>query len=815
MYTNTPNPQNPQSPFMPHKEDEIDLKVLLFNYLQYWHWIAICMFLGVVFAFLFNRYATNIYKIESTVLVVDDKPSLGTDLFESSGLGMLQCKSNIEDEIGILKSFTLAEESVRELNLNVQYFAEGLLTTSQVYLKTPFLVTTDWSKPQLVGGMFRVEVLSEDSFELEIEDDAFRVFNPADPYYKTTPNGELNFQKTVFSFGEVISGENYSFIVNQVSGLPGDILLFNFVDTPSLALKFKTDLAVSPINKQASILSLSLETPVRKLGENYINKVMEMYLARELNEKNRASESTIQFIEDQLTGISDSLRFSENKLQKYRTENKVFNLSEEGSVIFERMQDLEKDKGQTDINLKYYRTLQTYLSSNQSTDLVAPSIIGVTDPLLNSLVESLSTLQAERSRLTSNFSDQAPAVRENATRIQNTKKALQENVNSAIRNTENVLSDLNNQIRMLERDINSLPETERKLLGIQRQFSINENIYIYLLQKKAEAEITKAANMPKNSILDFAKAGQEPVAPKRSLNLLIGLILGLILPIGFITVKDFLNTKIEDPKELENQIKVPLIGMIGRNTSENAVPVLNNPRSTVTESFRSLRADMSYLSPNRKNLAILFTSSISGEGKTFVSINVASVYALMGKKTILIGLDLRKPKIAEDFNLTNDKGMSTCLSSDTPWQDVVKASGYHEHLDVMLSGPIPPNPAELLLQEKFGEIIREIKDAYDVVIFDCPPVGLVSETKELFAFSDINFFVFRQGYSMKGNTQILNNLVEKGGVSKIYGILNDVHIDKGYGYGYGSGYGYGYGDNSYGYHEEVQLPWWKRALRRR
>jgi capsular exopolysaccharide synthesis family protein len=299
------------------------------------------------------------------------------------------------------------------------------------------------------------------------------------------------------------------------------------------------------------------------------------------------------------------------------------------------------------------------------------------------------------------------------------------------------------------------------------------------------------------------------------LNLLIGLILGLILPIGFITVKDFLNTKIEDPKELENQIKVPLIGMIGRNTSENAVPVLNNPRSTVTESFRSLRADMSYLSPNRKNLAILFTSSISGEGKTFVSINVASVYALMGKKTILIGLDLRKPKIAEDFNLTNDKGMSTCLSSDTPWQDVVKTSGYHEHLDVMLSGPIPPNPAELLLQEKFGEIIREIKDAYDVVIFDCPPVGLVSETKELFAFSDINFFVFRQGYSMKGNTQILNNLVEKGGVSKIYGILNDVHIDKGYGYGYGSGYGYGYGDNSYGYHEEVQLPWWKRALRRR
>src|SRR5690606_8429264 len=203
--------------------------------------------------------------------------------------------------------------------------------------------------------------------------------------------------------------------------------------------------------------------------------------------------------------------------------------------------------------------------------------------------------------------------------IQNVKRQLQENVSSAINNTQNLIDDLNSQINSLDIDVKSLPETERNLIGIKRQFTINENIYIYLLEKKAEAEITKAANMPKNSVLDYAKSGQLPVAPKRSLNLLIGLILGLILPIGFISIKDFLNTKIEDPKELENQIKVPLIGMIGRNNSDDAIPVLNNPRSTVTESFRSLRADMSYLSPHRDNLTILFTSSISGEGKTFVS----------------------------------------------------------------------------------------------------------------------------------------------------------------------------------------------------
>ncbi|MEP2346980.1 MAG: GNVR domain-containing protein, partial [Algoriphagus sp.] len=667
MYPNTPNPSNSgQNPFMVQKEDEIDLKVLLFNYLQYWVLILACMFIGVLGAFLFNRYATNVFKVESSILVVDDKPSLGTDLFESSGLGMLQGKSNIENEIGILKSFSLAEEAVTDLNLNVQYYKEGFVSTTQIYDKLPVMVAVNWKETQLVGGKFRIEVIDEDSFELSVENDEFRIFNPKDPYYKTLPEASLSLPKSIYSFGQEVKGENFSFTINQIASLSGDVILFNLVDTPSLALKYKEELAVSPINKQASILTLSLETPVRRLGEDYINKIMEVYLARELDEKNRASENTVKFINEQLSGISDSLRFSENKLQEYRTENKVFNLSEEGAVIFERLQELEKEKGQAEINLKYYQTLRDYLLSDQRGEMMAPSVVGVTDPLLNSLVQAYSELQAQQERLSANFTELDPSVRENATRIQSTKRQLQENVNSALANTNNLISDLNGQIRMLDIDINSLPETERNLISIQRQFTINENIYIYLLQKKAEAEITKAANMPKNSVLDFAKASQTPVAPKRSLNLLIGLILGLILPIGFITIKDFLNTKIEDPKELENQIKVPLIGMIGRNNSEDAIPVLNNPRSTVTESFRSLRADMTYLSPNREKLTILFTSSISGEGKTFVSINVASVYALMGKKTILIGLDLRKPKIAEDFGLANDKGMSTCLSTDTP-----------------------------------------------------------------------------------------------------------------------------------------------------
>jgi capsular exopolysaccharide synthesis family protein len=273
----------------------------------------------------------------------------------------------------------------------------------------------------------------------------------------------------------------------------------------------------------------------------------------------------------------------------------------------------------------------------------------------------------------------------------------------------------------------------------------------------------------------------------------------LLIPIAFIAIKEFMSNKIIDPKRLEGQLNVPLISIIGRSEEEDALPVLVNPQSTVTESFRSLRADISYLSDNKDNLTMLFTSTISGEGKTFLAMNLASIYSLMGKKTLLLGLDLRKPKIAKEFGLTNDIGISTILSSKVTWKEALKSSG-HANFDIILSGPIPPNPAELLLTNKFVETLEELKKEYEIIIFDCPPVGLVSETKELFRLADLNFFVFRQGFSEKASTEFLNNLVEKGGVKKIYGILNDMHIEKGY--SYGAKYGYGYGKNYKGYYTE-------------
>jgi capsular exopolysaccharide synthesis family protein len=796
-------------PFQVGKKDDFDLKAVLFAYLKKWPWIVLGMLAGALAALYINASSSPIYKVNSSVIIKDDKPSLGADIFGPAGYRNFQARYELENELGILSSFSLAEETLSQLSFNTQYFREGKWRNTMVYANVPVEIKADWKHPQMVGGMLKLRVLDDENFEISVLNPAFSLFNPLDPFYKTPVNLPENAIEGMHAFGEVLNGQHYKFTVTNLFASPGEELLFFFRDTPSLALYFKESIQVNPLSNISSVIQLSINSPVRRMGQDYLNTLMETYLRRELREKNEVTESTIFFINEQLNDISDSLTYFENELETFRTKNRVFNLSEEGTQIFTRLQEMEQERSEAAIRLSYYMRLKDYLENGELDDLIAPSIAEEGDPLLNALVVGLSELQAEKIRLSANYASQTPVIREVETKIESTKKALIENIHSAIGNLESVLEEMDQKLAATEQEVSKLPETEKVLLGLKRQFSINENIYIYLLEKRAESEITLASNKPSNQILDQAMASPVPIAPRRRINLLIGLLLGFFVPVFWITLRNFLYTKVNDPRQLERSLEIPLVGMIGRHSKNEAKPVLTSPRSPVAESFRGLRADVPYLSSKKERLTLLFTSTVSGEGKTFISINMASVYALMGKKTILIGLDLRKPKIAEDFGLKNDKGMSTCLSTGTPWVEAIKPSGY-ENLDVLLSGPIPPNPAELLLQENFRAIMEDIQSSYEVVILDCPPVGLVSETKELMQYADINFFIFRQKYSELSNAQLCNNLNAKGGVKKLYAVLNDVHVAHAYGYQYG--YQYGYAD-SYGYHDMEKKSWWKRHFR--
>src|SRR5690554_2689254 len=436
-------------------EEQIDLKELIFKYLKFWPYIVACAFIGLFCAFLVNRYATPIYKIDATV-VVNDEPAgtLGQDIFESAGLG--SSKSNVENEIGILKSYTLAFEALSALNFNVFYYKDGFIKKTEIYGNSPFLIEADWKHPQLTGGMFSLVKMNDQSFRLGIVEEAFSVFSPLDPHYKTQAS-QLNNIAGEYTFGQWIQGDHFRFKISDIAAENGEEIFFHLTDTPSLANRFKNDLQVSPLNKTATILTLSIELNNRRKGEDYLNKLMEVYLNRELVEKNQSAANTVYFIDEQLSGITDSLSFIEDRLEAYRSQNNVFNLTQEGTAIFQRLEELENEKAQINLALRYYRTLIDYLNEEQLDDLVAPSVIGIQDPLLNALVVNLAELQGERIRLTATFSDETPAVKEVVAKIRNTKNTLMENLRSAITNSESALVEIDNRLRTAEREISRLP----------------------------------------------------------------------------------------------------------------------------------------------------------------------------------------------------------------------------------------------------------------------------------------------------------------------------------------------------------------------
>lgn len=783
---------------MEELEEEIDFKEILFRYLRYWPLLIACALSGVAVAYIFNKIAVPIYKIESSVLIKEDQGmTLGADIFESAGLA--KPNTNLQNEIGILLSRSLTTETLNKLNFNVTYYQKAFFNEVEIYGIVPFFVDVDWTHPQITGGRFSIMKTGNQNFQLQVVSDDFSLYSPSDPNFKTEVE-YLDLQEKEYQFGKWLEGTNFKFRVLDISAELGVPVIFQIMDTPSLGNEYIDALTINPLNKEASILILGLEHNNKRKGEEYLNKLVDVYLERELEGKNRTAANTVRFIDQQLSGISDSLSFIEDRLEKYRTANQVFNLSQEGSLIFEKLNELEQEKSRIDLSLSYFRSVVSYLNEDKLNDLAAPSFIGIQDPLLNALVLSLGELQSERVRLSATFSPETPAVREVIAKIQNTKNTLLENLRSAISNAEVSLTDINQRLAGTTREINMLPATERNLMGIQRQFSINENIYIYLLEKRAEAEITQASNSPTNVLLDVAKSSTHPVFPKKTINYLIGIILGLILPLGYITLKNFFNVKIENPQEVENKIRIPLIGLVNQSPYNNSTVIFDKPKSTITEAFRNLRANMSYLAPKQDKLVLALSSTISGEGKTFCSINLASIYAISDKKVILVGLDLRKPRIADDFGLINDMGVSTYLSSDKDWRGMVKNSKKH-NLDILLSGPVPPNPAELLIQDNFQTLIQELKENYDIVILDCPPVGLVSETYEIFKYSDLNLMIVRQDYSDKQSLEFINSLAEKKNIKKLYAILNGVEKSK----------------NSYGYYDD-ELPrkrdWWKNLIKR-
>jgi len=464
-------------------------------------------------------------------------------------------------------------------------------------------------------------------------------------------------------------------------------------------------------------------------------------------------------------------------------------LSFQGQQLFERMNQFENERAQIIIRQKYYNYIEKYFDENSDvSELIAPSAMEIQDPVLGDLIGQMLNLNSQRL----NYLEINPKnlfIKDLDIQIANLETTILENIKYNYNKLEITKQDIDSRIAKLNSQLNILPRTERELIGMEREFNLNDAIYTFLLQKRAEAQIARASNTPDYELIDRAMYfGAGLVSPNTKMNYMIAIFLGLFLPFSIILVRDFLNNKISEIKEVESISDLPIIGQVFHNTTKSNAIIRDYPKSPLADSFRSVRTNLQFFSKGVDRMVILITSSTSGEGKSFCSMNLASVYALLGKKTLLLGFDLRRPALFEDLNLNNDIGITSYLINNSKINDIIQQTGI-ENLDFIPAGPVPPNPVELIASEKTKYFFSELKNKYEYIIIDSAPVGAVTDSFLLFNYADINVYTVRHNKTIK--EALANNLrnIERKNIKNVSLLINDVKLKKNsYGYTYQSQY---------------------------
>jgi tyrosine-protein kinase Etk/Wzc len=774
-------------------EDSIDIKAFLVKCFRKWYLFAVFLVIALFIAIIINRFTVPVYKVSTYLLIRDEENPLDPQNFVGASLYGNPYK--LQNEIGLIQSKGIAKRVLQELSFYVSYYRDDRFRSVDLYSSSPFVVVMDSAFEQPLGVRFRVSFINDtliiiNASSKEVVDHSYSLNTsnsiiPNFEFHDTTSFGRLcgnqfcrfrilpNFEK----LSQITSHTNYSFQFFNLSQLIGRFRI-NEVEA----------------SKNSSILQISLKCSNAQQGVDYLNKLTGVFLARGIERDDRIALSTISFIDEQLKGITDSLRYSEAKLERFRAEKGVTNIDYQAQQTYEQLEDFQDQQAQLMVKSKYYSYLRDYLQkNNQVNNLIAPSSMDINDPLLNNLIIELTRLYAERTEMSFNTIKDNPYIRSLELKIADIKAKLIENIDNIISASDISLREIQTRIVAIESTMSKLPESQREFLVIDRKFKFNDAIYTYLLTKRAEVQISKASNIPSNEIIDDASIEDfQMVSPNIRMNYVIALLLGLFIPAAIVYLRDYFNTRISNKQEIQSITGVPVIGHILHNAHKTSTVVNDYPNALISESFRSLRTNFQFLSQPGENNVVLLTSIIKGEGKSFTSVNLGTVFAKAGKRVVIIDFDLRKSKIKQYLGIDTNEGLSFYLSSHAALPHIIFPSGI-ANLDVIPSGPIPPNPLELISSDQTARLFEELKKSYDLIIIDSPPIALVSDGLLLLKYANIRLIVVRQHYTPRNLfTSVLNDL-EKREISSLHIVLND---DKEGINGYGYGYGYGYGHES-------------------
>ena len=784
-------------------EEQVNIQELLFRYMIHWPWFVISIIICIACAWGYLRLTTPIYNISATVLIKDEKKgggaSMSSDL-EKMGLeGFVSSSSNVDNEIEVLRSKSLAREVVNNLGLFVTYMDEDEFPSKELYHTSPVLVSLTHQEADKLPGRMEINMILQPTGALGVQ----------------ITVGEKEYQKQFDKLPAVFPTDEgtVAFFANNdtLSAVcPENITkerhITAFINRPFSVLKeYVNSLSIAPTSKTTSVVVISLENTNTRRGRDYINKLLEMYNINANNDKNEVAQKTAEFIDERIGIISKELGSTEQDLENFKRSAGITDLSSEAQIALTGNAEYEKKRVENQTQINLVMDLQRYMKGNEYE--VLPSNIGLQDAASAGAIDRYNQMLVERKRLLRTSTENNPTIINLDTSIRAMRTNVQATLDATLKGLQITKEDLAREASRYSRRINDAPTQERQFVSIARQQEIKSGLYLMLLQKREENAITLAATANNAKIIDEALADDNPISPKKMLVYLAALVLGVGLPVGVIYLIGLTKFKIEGRADVEKLTSLPVVGDIPlADEKTGSIAVFENQNNLMSETFRNVRTNLQFMLENGKNV-ILVTSTISGEGKSFISANLAISLSLLGKKVVIVGLDIRKPGLNKVFNIPKkEHGITQYLTNTTAnLMDFVQPSDINKNLFILPGGTVPPNPTELLARGGLEKAIETLKANFDYVILDTAPVGMVTDTLLIGRVADLSVYVCRADYTHKAEFTLINELAENNKLPNLCIAINGLDLNSrkygyyyGYGkygkyYGYGKRYGYGYG----------------------
>lgn len=747
---------------------------IIFRYLPYWPLFLFLIILGIAGAWIYLRYTVPIYESSASILMKDEKRGMSSEMMEE--LNPFGSSKIVENEIEILRSRQLSREVVKKLGLYAPITEEGTVVARSAYVYSPIKIEVA-NPDSLIPAQKVYFSLSGDSNAVKINNTEYPLDEWVDTEY-----GKLRF-KTNPRFGRA-EQQNPMF--------------FSLIPVRRVGNGIRGRLAINSTGKSSTVLQLRLQDEVPQRAEDILNELIAEYNKAAINDKNQLAANTLAFVQDRLKFVVNELDSVESRIQQYKTSEGIVDISEQGRQFLNTVSESNQQASEIEVKLTILDQVQAYVSGKSATSSIVPSTIGLNDPTLTGLLDNLYNSQTEYNRLRASVGENFPTLVALGEQIERLKPTIMENIANQRKNLQASQRNIASTGSRYSSLMRTIPTKERELLEISRQQSIKNNIYTFLLQKREETALSYGSTVPDSRLIDRAETLGGPVSPNTRVIYLSAIVLAFGLGVGLILLKEVMNRNILFRSEIEEMTNFPILGEIAHDPSKSSLVIAEGKRHFIAEQFRQLRTSLGYMGINSKKKKVLFTSTISGEGKSFITANLGVSLALTGKKVVLLEFDLRKPRLSSVFDMNREVGLSNFFIGEKEPDEIIRRVPQAENLFIISSGPIPPNPSELMLNGKLQELFAYLEPIFDYILIDTAPVSPVTDAYILSPLCDATLYVIRHGYTPKTAVRMLeqNNRVRE--LKNVGIVFNDVKArgigknDYGYGYGYGGGYGYGY-----------------------